>query len=42
MYLMTGSQAFVLMKNVSETLAGRVGIFRTSGNKLKRTVWCRV
>ena len=30
-YLMTGSQAFVLMKNVSESLAGRVGILELQG-----------
>ena len=35
MYLMTGSQAFVLMKNVSETLAGRVGILELQGISLR-------
>ncbi len=35
MYLMTGSQAFVLMKNVSETLAGRVGILELQGTSLR-------
>jgi len=30
-FLMTGSQAFVLMKNVSESLAGRVGILELQG-----------
>lgn len=34
-YLMTGSQAFVLMKNVSETLAGRVGILELQGISLR-------
>lgn len=31
MYFMTGSQAFALMKGVSESLAGRVGIFDLLG-----------
>ena len=30
-FLMTGSQAFVMMKNVSESLAGRVGILELQG-----------
>lgn len=30
-YLMTGSQAFLMMKNVSESLAGRVGILELQG-----------
>lgn len=33
--LMTGSQAFTLMKHVSESLAGRVGIMRLQGISLR-------
>lgn len=34
-YLMTGSQAFVLMNNVSESLAGRVGVLELQGLSLR-------
>jgi len=36
-YLMTGSQAFVMMKNVSESLAGRVGILELQGISLRES-----
>ncbi len=39
-FLMTGSQAFVLMKNVSESLAGRVGILELQGISLRKSVQC--
>jgi len=39
-YLMTGSQAFVMMKNVSESLAGRVGILELQGISLRETHKC--
>lgn len=39
-YLMTGSQAFVLMKNVSESLAGRVGILELQGISLREKYSC--
>lgn len=35
MFVLTGSQSFRLMKNVSETLAGRVAIFELSGLSLR-------
>ncbi|NLJ71225.1 MAG: ATP-binding protein [Clostridiaceae bacterium] len=34
-YLLTGSQSFHLMKNVSETLAGRIAIFQLQGLSLR-------
>lgn len=39
-FLMTGSQAFVLMKNVSESLAGRVGILELQGISLRESNRC--
>ncbi len=39
-YLMTGSQAFVLMKNVSESLAGRVGILELQGISQRESNQC--
>jgi len=39
-YLMTGSQAFVMMKNVSESLAGRVGIMELQGISLRESGEC--
>lgn len=39
-YLMTGSQAFMLMKNVSESLAGRVGILELQGISLREAFQC--
>lgn len=39
-YLMTGSQAFVMMKNVSESLAGRVGIMELQGISLREANAC--
>lgn len=39
-YLMTGSQAFVMMKNVSESLAGRVGILELQGISLREANQC--
>jgi len=39
-YLMTGSQAFVMMKNVSESLAGRVGIMELQGISLREANEC--
>ena len=39
-YLMTGSQVFSLMKGVSESLAGRVGILELQGVSLgKGTIY---
>lgn len=35
MYLLSGSQAFELMHNVSESLAGRVAILKLSGLSLR-------
>jgi hypothetical protein len=39
-FLMTGSQAFVLMKNVSESLAGRVGILELQGISQREMYEC--
>lgn len=39
-YLVTGSQAFVLMKNVSESLAGRVAILELQGVSLREVHDC--
>jgi predicted AAA+ superfamily ATPase len=39
-YLITGSQAFVLMKNVSESLAGRVAILELQGVSLREANNC--
>ena len=39
-YLMTGSQAFVLVKNVSESLAGRAGIFELQGISMREAYQC--
>ena len=39
-FFMTGSQAFQLMKNVSETLAGRVGIVNMQGLSLREINGC--
>ncbi len=39
-YLMTGSQAFVLMKNVSESLAGRAGILELQGISMREAYQC--
>ena len=39
-YLLTGSQAFVMMKNVSESLAGRVGILQLQGISLRESNEC--
>jgi len=39
-FLMTGSQAFVFMKNVSESLAGRVGILELQGFSLREARHC--
>ena len=39
-FFMTGSQAFQLMKNVSETLAGRVGIINMQGLSLREINGC--
>jgi predicted AAA+ superfamily ATPase len=39
-FFMTGSQAFRLMKNVSETLAGRVGIIHMQGLSLREMNGC--
>lgn len=39
-YLITGSQSFVLMKNVSESLAGRVGILELQGVSLREMHQC--
>jgi len=39
-FFMTGSQTFQLMKNVSETLAGRVGIINMQGLSLREINGC--
>jgi len=39
-FMLTGSQAFVLMKNVSESLAGRVGILELQGISLREAFQC--
>jgi hypothetical protein len=39
-YLITGSQAFVLMKNVSESLAGRVAVLELQGVSQRETNNC--
>ncbi len=39
-YLLTGSQAFVLMKNVSESLAGRVAVLELQGVSLREAHSC--
>jgi len=40
LFFMTGSQTFQLMKNVSETLAGRVGIINMQGLSLREINGC--
>ena len=37
MYFLTGSQQFYLMKNVSESLAGRIGILQLRGLSMRET-----
>jgi len=39
-FFMTGSQTFQLMKNVSETLAGRIGVINMQGLSLREICGC--
>lgn len=39
-YMITGSQSFVMMKNISESLAGRVGLLELQGVSLRENHSC--